>query len=349
MAAWDPGTNFVAQDVTTGQGEASAATRTRSNSAFIRELWTDEIIAAYKSNLVMPQLVVVMNHVGKKGDTVHVPNPTRGAASQKSSETAVTLISNQESKKQYLIDQHWEYSRLIEDVVTIQADDSLRRFYTDDAGYALAKRADTELHEEAQFFNAAGESASGDETAVATSALDGAVAGALTTGGALIKWDGSANTNTGNGAALTDAAIRQFIQELDDNDVPMAGRVLVVPPVEKNNLTGIDRFTEQAFVGEVGAANTIRNGRIGNVYGVEVYVSTNCATVQADDSSTNYRVGLMFQEEGLVHIEQLRPRVQSSYKQEYLSDLFTADMVFGTGVLRPEAGLAIVVATGSGE
>lgn len=61
-------TAFGANHVTPTR--ASAATRTRSNSAFIGELWTDEILAAYKANLVMPQLVVNMNHVGKKGDTV---------------------------------------------------------------------------------------------------------------------------------------------------------------------------------------------------------------------------------------------------------------------------------------
>ena len=91
----------------------SNASRARSNSAFIQELWSDEISASYKSNLVMPQLVVVMNHVGKKGDTVHVPVPTRGSPSAKATELPVTLIAAQESKKQYIVDQHWEYSRLI--------------------------------------------------------------------------------------------------------------------------------------------------------------------------------------------------------------------------------------------
>jgi hypothetical protein len=336
--AWDPGSNFVNVDVTTGQGTVSAASRTRSNSAFIRELWEDEIIAAYKANLVLPQLVVVMDHNRKKGDTVHVPNPVRGSASQKSSESSVTLIAAQEQKKVYTIDQHWEYSRLIEDVVDIQADDSLRRFYTDDAGYALAVRVDIELHNEGQFLNAAGIGTTTDPTAPANAALDGAVIGTGVT-----QWDPSANTNTGNGAALTDAGIRAFIRELDDNDAPVANRYMVIPPVEKENLTGIQRFTEQAFTGEVGDGNTIRNGRIGNLYGVESFVSTNCRTVVADDTSTSYRVGLMFQEESMLMIEQLRPRVQSQYKQEFLSDLMTADTLFGTGLLRPESGLAFVV------
>ena len=324
------GTDHVAQDLTTGQGEASAASRTRSNSAFIRELWTDEIIAAYKSNLVMPQLVVNMPFNGRKGDTFHVPNPVRGVAAVKGPESQVTLQANQELTKQYLIDQHYEYSRLIEDVVAIQADDSLRAFYTDDAGYALAKQVDTHLHAEGAKFAGA--------DAVPTtegSAYSKAVIGS----------DGSTVWNsatTGNGTALADDGIRELIRQLDDNDVPNAGRVLVIPPVEKKSLTGIPRFTEQAFVGEVGGGNTIRNGMIGNLYGVDVFVSTNCEGLQSADT-TDYFACLMFQKEALVFIEQMRPRVQTQYKQEYLGDLFTADTLYGKGVLRPEAGIAVIV------
>ncbi|MDJ0764847.1 MAG: hypothetical protein QNJ97_17835 [Myxococcota bacterium] len=332
--AWNPGDTFVNVDVKTGQGTVSAASRTRSNSAFIRELWEDEIIASYKSNLVMPQLVVVMDHNRKKGDTIHVPNPVRGSASEKLTESSVTLIAAQEEKKQYLIDQHWEYSRLIEDVVDVQADDSLRRFYTDDAGFALAREVDTKIHDEGQFLNAATLGSVSDATDPAASALDGAAIGS-----GLTQWNAA---TSGNGAALTDAGIRAFTQSLDDNDSPVAGRYMVIPPVAKNTLLGETRYTQEAFIGERGAENSIRNGRVGDVYGTEVFVSTNCGSVASADS-TPYRVVLFFQEEAMLLIEQLRPRVQDQYKQEFLSTLMTADTLFGTGLLRPEGGLAIVV------
>lgn len=319
------GTNHVTPTL------ASNASRTRSNSAFIGEMWSDEIIASYKNNLVIAPLVVNMNHNGKKGDTIHVPRPVRGEANEKATETQVTLIANQELQNNYLIDQHWEYSRLIEDITSIQADDALRAFYTDDAGFALAKKVDTDLHAEGAKF------ASGDASpTVEGSAYSKAVVG---DDGETV-WD---SAGAGNGTALTDIGLRKVIQGLDDNDVPSMGRVLIVPPVEKNNLTGIDRFTEQAFVGEVAAGNTIRNGQIGNLYGVEVYVSTNCATITAGDATTDYRACLMFSKEALLFISQLSPRTQTQYKQEWLSDLFTADMLYGLGVLRPEAGAAIVV------
>jgi len=328
------GTNHIYTDLATGQGPLSAASRTRSNSAFIPELWSDEIIAAYKSNLVMAPLVVNMNHTGKKGDTIHVPRPVRGSASEKAESAQVTLIAGQATQSQYLIDQHWEYSRLIEDVVATQADDSIRPFYTDDAGFALAKKVDTDLHAEGAAF--AGADAS---PTVAGSAYSKAVIGS---DGSTV-WDPAAATNTGNAAALADAGIRELIRQLDDNDVPSQGRVLVIPPVERKNLMGLARFTEQAYTGEAGGANTIRNGLIGNLYGVEVYVSSNCPTVADGGATEDQRACLFFQKEALVFIEQMRPRVQTQYKQEWLGDLFTSDILYGSGVLRPEAGIAVVV------
>ena len=312
----------------------SASSRTRSNSAFITELWSDEISAAYKANLVMPQLVVVMNMVGKKGDTVHVPAPTRGSPTAKSTETPVTLIAAQEVQKQFLIDQHWEYSRLIEDLAAVQANDSFRAFYTDDAGYALAKKVDSLLQTQGATF------AGSDATPlVAGSAYSKATTG-TPSAGALVAWSAAANANAGNATTITEEGLRIMIRKLDDSDVPSMGRVLVVPPVEKQKIMGISRFTEQAFNGD---GSTINNGLLGNLYGVELYVSSNCPTVADGGAATDQRAALLFQKDALVLIEQQRPRVQTQYKQEWLADLFTADTIFGVGTLRPEAGIAIVV------
>lgn len=317
--------------------KATASARTRSNSAFVRELWTDEVSATYKTNIVMPNLVITMPFNGKKGDTVHIPAPTRGAASAKAAETQVTLIAAQEVQKQYLIDQHWEYSRLIEDIVAVQADDTLRAFYTDDAGYALAKRVDTTLQAQGAKFAGANASPFVEGTAYSKAVIG------TPTAGALVAWNPSANTNAGNAATLTDEGIRLMVRALDDNDVPGMGRVLVIPPVEKKNLLGISRFTEQAFVGDSGSSNQIRTGYVGDVYGISIYVSTNCPTVADTGAAVDQRAALLFQKEALIFIEQMRPRTQSQYKQEWLGDLFTADTIFGSGVLRPEAGIAIVV------
>lgn len=297
---------------------------------FIPELWEDDVIAGYKANLVVANLVSKINHVGKKGDTIHIPKPSRGSANAKAASTQVVLNAPSVAEVQVSINKHYEYSFLVEDITAIQSLSTMRRFYTDDAGYALATQIDTDLH-------ALGEGLQGGTVGAGT------YAAAVIGGDGTTLYDQTANTNTGNGTTLTDAGLRKMIQTLDDADVPMMGRSIVLPPVEKNTLLGIDRFVLWTNVGEAAGANSIRNGKIGDIYGMEVYVSTNCATETAADTTTEYRVGMMFHKDAFVFAEQMGVRTQASYKQEYLGDLFTADTVYGTAELRDDAGIAFVV------
>ena len=290
---------------------------TSSAATFIPEIWSDEIIAAYKKNLVLANLVMKMNFKGKKGDTVHIPAPTRGSASAKAAETAVTLIAATESEVQVSINKHYEYSRLIEDIVEAQALNSMRQFYTSDAGYALARQVDTDLVQ-------LGRLANGGST--------GAQYGSAYIGGdGTTAFDYTANTNTGNASALTDAAIRRTIQRLDDNDTPMDGRFFLIPPSSRNTLMGLARYTEQAFVGN---GNAIQNGEIGNLYGIPVFTSSNADTTSGSNAA---RVCLMGHKDAMVLVEQVGVRSQVQYKQEYLATLFTSDTLYGVAALRSAA------------
>jgi N4-gp56 family major capsid protein len=288
---------------------------------FIPEIWSDEIIAAYKKNLVAANLFSKMSFKGKKGDTLHIPKPTRGDAAAKAASTQVTLIAATETEVQVLINKHYEYSRLIEDIVEVQALSSLRKFYTDDAGYALAKRVDTDLVELGRGAN-------------------GGTAGDADYTGAYLGGDGTTAyvDGTTTATALADSAIRRTIQRLDDNDVPMTDRFIIIPPVARNTLMGLNRFTEQSFTGEVGSANTIRNGQIGDVYGMKVYVSTN-----ADTATAGGRIVLIAHKDAFVLAEQMGVRSQTQYKQEYLGTLFTSDMLYGVAELRDSSAFALVV------
>ncbi len=294
---------------------------TTTAATFIPEIWSDEIVAAYKKNLVLANLVMKMNFKGKKGDTVHIPAPTRGSASAKTATNAVTLIAATESEVQVSINKHYEYSRLIEDIVEAQALNSLRQFYTSDAGYALARQVDTDLVQLGRAFNGA------------TVGTDDYATSAATTK-AYIGSDGTTayNSSTSNAAALTDAAIRRTIQRLDDNDTPMDGRFFIIPPSSRNTLMGLARYTEQAFVGD---GNAIRNGEIGNLYGIPVFVTSN-ADFGAGSSGAD-RICLMGHRDSMVLVEQMAVRSQTQYKQEYLGTLFTADTLYGVKAIRTAA------------
>ena len=288
-------------------------------ATFIPELWSDEIVAAYKKSLVLANLVNKMPMRGKKGDTIHIPKPTRGSASAKAASTQVTLQASTESEIVVSIDKHYEYSRLIEDITEVQALASLRRFYTDDAGYALAKQVDTDLFTEAT-------STFSKYYMDASTGLTAYAADTVTTSD-----------------IFSDTGFRGAIQLLDDADVPMDNRVLVVPPSAVNTLRGIDRYVSSDFVDGRG----VQTGKIGTIYGIDVYVSTNCPVIEtaADNSvsTVDTRGAVLMHKDALVFAEQQGVRSQTQYKQEYLSTLFTSDTLYGVQTMRSEAGIIIAV------
>ena len=292
-----------------------------SAATFIPEIWSDEVIAAYKSNLVMANLVKKMSMTGKKGDTIHVPKPARGTATAKVAETAVTIQNSVESEVLININKHFEFSRLIEDITEVQALASLRQFYTGDAGYGLAKQVDNDLFTLAKSFG------DGDGSSYVNS-------GSFqinTTSGALEAYDADGTADIG---AFSDAAFRALIQKQDDADVPMDNRSFIVPPSLRNAIMGIDRYTSTDFVNGKG----VETGKIGNLYGVDVYVSTNVPTLE-----TGVRGAQLIHKDTNVLAEQQAVRSQTQYKQEFLGTLYTADTLYGCQVMRPEAGFTLAV------
>jgi N4-gp56 family major capsid protein len=314
-------TKSVYPNMTNAVDNASAAT-------FIPEIWSDEVIAAYENSLVLAPLVKKMSMVGKKGDTVHIPAPVRGTATAKSANTAVSIQNATESEVQVVIDKHFEYSRLIEDITNVQALSSLRQFYTGDAGYALAKQVDSDLHGLATGLG----NATGNYVNTASYYVD------ASTGLTAYATDTVTATDV-----FTDAGFRALLQKMDDNDVPFDNRCFVIPPSLRNAIMGVDRYVSSDFV----SGQPVQNGLIGNIYGVDIYVSTNCATTEAaGDNSANandLKAALLLHKDAFVLAEQMGVRSQTQYKQEWLSNLYTADHLYGVKVLRPEGGFILNV------
>ena len=327
MAGETSGTYFTANAVV----DKTAA------GTFIPEIWSDEVIAAYQKNLKLAPLVKRIQMSGKKGDVIHIPKPTRGSASAKAEATAVTIQANLESELQIAVDRHFEYSRLIEDIVEVQALNSLRQFYTEDAGYQLALKVDTDLHSAGTGF--------GDGGSIVYS---GSVAPTdYQHTGCFFNDNGTTTQYTDDtlvsGDDFTDAFFRDMIQKMDDNDVPMENRCLIIPPATRNAIMGIDRYVSSDFV----SGQSVNSGLIGNLYGVDIYVSSNCATIEAAADNTagtvDTRAALLFHKDAIVMAEQMAVRSQTQYKQEYLSTLYTADTLYGVQVYRPEAGFVLAV------
>lgn len=299
-----------------------------SAATFIPEIWSDEIIAAYQKNLVLAPLIKKMSMKGKKGDTIHIPAPTRGVASAKVENQAVTVQNAIESEVIVTINKHYEYSRIIEDITETQALSSLRQFYTSDAGYGLAKQVDDDLFSLGKSFGNGNGSSWVTSNTYFCDASTGLTAYAVDT--------------VAVADVFTDACFRNLIQLMDDADVPMDNRSFVVPPSLRNAIMGIDRYVSTDFVD----GRAVVNGRLGNLYGVDIFVTSNCPVLEtaAENSAGNaVRGAQLIHKDASVLAEQMGVRSQTQYKQEFLGTLYTADMLYGTKVVRPEAGFVLAV------
>ena len=299
-----------------------------SAAKFIPEIWSDEVIAAYEKSLVLAPLTKKIAMQGKKGDTIHIPKPTRGVASAKAENTAVTIQNATEAEVLVTINKHFEYSRMIEDITNVQALASLRQFYTGDAGYALGKQVDDDLMSLGKSFGDGTGSSWATSAAFYNDGTGGTTAYAVDTVAAA--------------DVFVDSFLRDMIQKMDDADTPMDGRSLVIPPSMRNAIMGVDRYVSSDFVNGQGVAN----GKIGELYGVDIYVSTNCPTLEtaAQNSAGGIvRGALLCHKDTMVLAEQQGVRSQTQYKQEFLGTLYTADRLYGTQVLRPETGFIMAV------
>lgn len=308
-------------------GSGSIVAKTQADK-FIPEIWSDEVVAAYKKNLVLANLVNKMSMRGKKGDTLHIPKPTRGVATAKAANIAVTIQADTETEVLVSIDQHFEYSRFIEDIVEVQALASLRRFYTDDAGYALAKKVDDTLFALGKSFGDGDASDWVHSNAYFIDSSTGLTAYAL---------DTVATTDV-----FTDAGFRALIKLMDDADAPMDGRFFAIPPSLRQAIMGVDRYNSSDFVDGRG----VQNGQIGTLYGIDIYVTSNCPVIETAGDNTAgdaIKAAILAHKDTMVLAEQLGVRSQTQYKQEYLSTLYTADTLFGTKTVRPETGFVLAV------
>ena len=321
---------------------ANAIVDKTAAGTFIPEIWSDEVIAAYQKNLKMSPLVKKISMTGKKGDTIHVPKPIRGAASAKGESAAVTIQANLETELQIAVDRHFEYSRFIEDIVETQALNSLRQFYTEDAGYALAKQVDDDLFRAGTGF--------GTSTLDLTVPVSGTCTGTVwedANAYFIDDTDDTLKTFTDDTVVaadvFTDAGFRALIKLMDDNDVPMTDRSFIIPPALRSAIMGTDRYVSSDFR----EPQTVQSGLIGSVYGIDVYVSSNCPLIEDATSNgvgtVDVRGAFLIHKDALVLAEQVSVRSQTQYKQEYLSTLYTADTLYGVQAHRPEAGFILVV------
>jgi len=128
--------------------------------------------------------------------------------------------------------------------------------------------------------------------------------------------------------AITDDIILNGMMQLDQADVPPNERVMILAPSQKANMLKLEKFV----------GNTYRNGKdapavsgvIGEIYGMDVYVTNQVAV--ADSKANN----LMMHKDAMSLAIQMEIRLQAQYKLEYLSWLVVGDVIYGVGELQDD-------------
>jgi hypothetical protein len=272
-----------------------------THDIFRPEVWAQETQRAAEPAKVMSKLVKRMdNEVAAYGDVINVQTIAQLTASAKSTDTQVSLQAPSESNIAININRYFESSFLVEDNLAKQSKVNLMKEYVSKAAESIERQKDSDL-----------------------------------TG----LYSGLSQQVGDTGSSLTEANFVRAIQYLDDADAPQDDRHFVAKPVAKADLLKINKFTgvtigsSATSPGAVRTMNIVETGKFGELYGVEVHISTNVA---ADATTATLYHNLLFHREAFVLAEQLATTSETSRVHEYLGHLHTAYGLWGRAEYRDD-------------
>ncbi len=276
-------------------------------AVLIPEIWGEKTNNFFRSKKVMTNWFTDRSSelVGG-GDTLYTPNFAEMAATAKTNGAAVTLVAQTETKVDLVVDQWFEVSFVIEDreAAQVKQSYSVMSTYASNAGYSLMKKLE-----------------------VAIAALFGGFSQTI----------GASTSN------LADSQILAAIATLETNDVDMEGVAFFLHPnTFYRQVQSIDKFSL--------AQNAPVNDPVGkkptaSLYGIPVFVSSNIQSALGSRlNALAHRDAIHFATASLGlgsdggAVGSGGVRIQSSYKQEYLGTLTTADILYGVIENRDTAG-----------
>ena len=277
---------------------------TTSESAFVAKMWSKETQRQAEAAKVMANLVKdYSNQTSMKGDTIHYQTISNLTATAKAVNTQVSLQAPSETDNTISINRYFESSFLVEKSLAVQTQFDVMTEYTSKAAESIERQKDSDL------------------TGLYSS-LTQAVGGL--------------------GGAVTEANFVRCIQYLDDANAPQDDRHFVIRPVAKADLLKINKFTgitvgaDATSPGTVRTMNIVANGLFGELYGVQVHVTTQVA---ADATTATLYHNLVFHREAFTLAEQISTTSETQYKQEYIGTLHSAYGLWGRAVYRGTFGV----------
>jgi len=280
-------------------------------AVFTPEIWGTRVNDFFREVLeVAPKFTDRSDEVAMGGDVIYTPGTTAFTANTKAGQTQVTLQSPTETAVTLNVNVHKEASFLLEDAQRAQ----VKRSYTlqerraKDLAYAVG--LDLEL------------------------ALTGLFSSFTDSVGA-------------TGTVLTEAVCREAISKVRTNIKGAFKQselnFFLAPKTIWEDAMTSDRFVSFDFGGNGGMEGS---RSLPYIHGIAV-----CDTTSVTDDATDYS-GALAHKDAIHFATASLPgakdangvRLQAQYKQEYLGELVTADILYGVVMNRPEAGVEIVSA-----
>ena len=293
----------------TSTGLANPAASQASDTelaVFIPEIWSQAVRASFKKNLVMANYGNDLSSlVSGGGDTVRIPSVADVAdAATKDPHVPVNYTNATEDSLSLSLTSHKYASAMVEDMGVVQSNSDLLSMYSDSIGYKLALGFETEI-----------------EAALATTTECINIAG---------------NTVAKTIDAATLAHISKVVME---NDCPLNECVLILNPTLYSSLFRIDDFIH---ISKTNRAD-ISNGLVGSVMGMDVVLSNNItstnanAAVDSDDGAlndNNVLGGFVLHKDALAFGFSKQPTVNSEYDIDYIAHKLVGDYIGGAKLVQ---------------
>ena len=269
---------------------------------FIPQLWSARLLEHLDDALVIAGLANTRweGELRNVGDRVHIQRPNNVAVREYPASAAITYDEPTSTQRTLIVDQDRYWALTFDDLDRVQANVELVSEFTQRAAVAIAEDMDVFLA------------------------------------------DAHANAGiTGLSVTLgTDDFYPVAVEagkELDERNVPRAGRFLLVTPAGHAALLEEDLFTQASDLGD----QTVVSGAVGRIAGFDVVMSNNVDITAGTPDIAHYMFGTR---DAITFARQLLGQPEALRSEDRFEDRVRGRMAYGKLVVEPDA-LGVIDAT----
>ena len=143
-------------------------------------------------------------------------------------------------------------------------------------------------------------------------------------------FDDSPDFDIALGIDLEDDDFIRARQYLNDANVPLSERSIVVSPAQEAGMLKLDRFIHSDYAVIHGSeTDGLDRAYIGTFYRMPVYMSVN-----VEGSNAAGHDNVMLQREAFALVMQMTPKMRSMYDIDFLVDKIAVEQIYGTKQMR---------------